>query len=190
MNIHHLYELDYGHGSVEPFMKAFTMKHFLCPGVQILHNMLEFLRVWEQTTETHYSSFSCATLGVKNRQYIVVICCDNLSGFEAYADLAPGQGRDGLPQLNIHRKNADYEAGFKTENEGKAFTIEYQVDASIVGGLQMYTERVAGLDEDGGLDSQVERSRDPGTDDGLVVLVLLTEGHETGHLDLGDIGSR
>jgi len=26
------------------------------------------------------------------------------------------------------------------ENEGKAFTIEYQVDASIVGGLQMYTE--------------------------------------------------
>ena len=26
------------------------------------------------------------------------------------------------------------------QNEGKNFTIEYQVDASIMGGLQMYTE--------------------------------------------------
>ena len=85
-NIHHLYELDFGAGSVEPFMTAFTMKHFLCPGIQILHNMLEFLRGWEETTDNRYTSFSCATLGVKNRQYIVVIGADNPSGFEANAE--------------------------------------------------------------------------------------------------------
>jgi len=45
------------------------------------------------------------------------------------ADLDNGQKNDVLAALQAN-----------PQNEGKEFTIEYQVDATIIGGLQMYTE--------------------------------------------------
>ena len=43
------------------------------------------------------------------------------------------------------------------------------------------------LDEHGGLDGHVQRPADPGAGERLAVAVLLAEGHQAGHLDLGQV---
>jgi len=49
------------------------------------------------------------------------------------------------------------------------------------------TEVSEGLDENSGLDGHVKTTSNTGTLEGLVGTVLLTDGHETGHLNLGEL---
>ena len=58
----------------------------------------------------------------------------------------------------------------------------------IAGGpAHVRAERLQGLDQDRGLDRHVERAGDAGAPQGLQARVLLADGHETGHLGLGDL---
>merc|ERR1719272_782967 len=52
---------------------------------------------------------------------------------------------------------------------------------------ELGTETVASLNEDGSLHGHVEGARDSSTGEDLVVLVLFTERHESGHLDLSNV---
>ena len=49
------------------------------------------------------------------------------------------------------------------------------------------TKRVERLNEDTSLNGHVQRARDAGASKNVIVLVLLTESHETGHLNLGEV---
>lgn len=49
------------------------------------------------------------------------------------------------------------------------------------------TKGSEGLNEDSSLNGHVQTTSDTGTGEGLVLTVLLTDGHETGHLNLGEL---
>ena len=55
------------------------------------------------------------------------------------------------------------------------------------GPAHVRAEGLQGLDQDRGLDRHVERAGDAGAPQGLQARVLLADGHETGHLGLGDL---
>jgi len=52
---------------------------------------------------------------------------------------------------------------------------------------EVSTEFLEGLDENGSLDSHMQRTRNLGTLEYLIGSVLLSEGHHTWHLDLSDL---
>jgi hypothetical protein len=54
------------------------------------------------------------------------------------------------------------------------------------GPADLGAQRLERLDQDGGLDGHVKRSRDPGAPEGLPWRVLLADRHQRRHLALGD----
>ncbi|PON55666.1 hypothetical protein PanWU01x14_186180 [Parasponia andersonii] len=99
---------------------------------------------------------------------------------------APVEGALGAPPVLLEGLTLPGEHGGGVASDGGGGVV---LGGEDVAGApaDLSAEGGEGLDEDGGLDGHVERASDPGALEGLSRAELGTAGHETGHLDLGEL---
>ena len=113
---------------------------------------------------------------------VTAVVDDHLGAFAAReADRLVGAPPVFLEALALPGKDGDP----RRRDRGRCLILRGEDVAA--GPADVGTQVYKGLDEDCGLDGHVERSGDTDALEGLLLGILLTDGHEAGHLLLGDV---
>lgn len=123
---------------------------------------------------------------VDEEGHVTTVIDDDVGSVALAIILLPGEGVEGaLPVLLEGLTLPGEDGGRNIAGDGGGGVVLGGEDVARAP-ADVATEGLEGLDEDGGLDGHVEGAGDTGTLE-VVVVVLLTAGHETRHLNLGDL---
>ena len=123
---------------------------------------------------------------VDDEGHVTAVIDDDVGSVALAIILLPGEGVEGaLPVLLEGLTLPGEDGGRLIAGDGGGSVVLGGEDVARAP-ADVATEGLEGLDEDGGLDGHVEGAGDTGTLE-VVVVVLLTAGQETRHLNLGDL---
>ena len=123
---------------------------------------------------------------VDEEGHVTAVVDDDVGSVALAIILLPGEGVEGALPVLLERLALPGEDGGRlvAGNGGGGVVLGGEDVARAP--ADVATEGLEGLDEDGGLDGHVEGAGDAGTLE-VVGIVLLAAGHETGHLNLGNL---
>jgi hypothetical protein len=123
---------------------------------------------------------------VDDEGHVTAVIDDDVGSVALAIILLPGEGVKGaLPVLLEGLSLPGEDSGGLVAGDGGGGVVLGGEDVARAP-ADVATEGLEGLDEDGGLDGHVEGAGDTGTLE-VVGVVLLAAGHETGHLNLGNL---
>ncbi len=116
----------------------------------------------------------------------VAAVVDDDIGPGAVAVIGEAEHLEGAPPVLVERLALPGEDGRAVLGDGRGGVVLRGVD--VAGGpADVGAQRLERLDEHRGLDGHVERAGDAGALEGLLLCVLLADGHQAGHLGFGDV---
>jgi len=124
---------------------------------------------------------------VDKKSHITTIVNDDITSLALAIILRPGEGVQGalpvfLEGLSLPGENS---GRFVTSNGGGGVVLGREDVARAP--TDVCTKSLEGLNEDGGLDGHVKRSRNTGSLKGLFISVFLTASHKPRHLNLSEL---